>query len=286
MGAFALAIMAVFGGTQSVDAAVINANGTLTFEKTTKASPAKKAIVNKSKYKKKASKKRKVSYKKKSSVKKAYKKKKYTKRKKLSKSRKTASKRKYTKRKYVKRKSAKRNRVAKRKYAKRKYAKKSYKRKSYKKKYAKKSYKRKSYKKKYAKKSNRRKSSGRGRGSLMATLKSVKPAGLPLRLAAAVVTVESGWRVNARGSSGERGLMQLMPATARMMGARGNLYNPRINMRAGTKYLNWCYRRARKNIAVTIGCYNRGPGKMWKWSGNPITRRYVSKVRRYMGRRG
>ena len=132
--------------------------------------------------------------------------------------------------------------------------------------------------------SSRKRSRGRRTGSLMATLRSVTPKGLPLRLAAAVVTVESGWRVNARGSSGERGLMQLMPATARMMGARGNLYNPRINMRAGTKYLHWCYRRARRNVAATIGCYNRGPGKMWKWSGNPITRRYVGKVRRYMRR--
>ncbi len=196
---------------------------------------------------------------KRAALKKSYKKKKYTKRKKLRKSVKTSS-----KRKYIKRKS---KRVSKKRFTKRKYAKRSYKR-------------------RYARKSNKRRKSARrhGRGSLMATLKSVKPAGLPLRLAAAVVTVESGWRVNARGSSGERGLMQLMPATARMMGARGNLYNPRVNMRAGTKYLNWCYRRARKNVAATIGCYNRGPAKMWAWSKNRITRRYVGKVRRYMGR--
>ena len=258
MGAFALAIMTIFAGSQSADAAVMHSNDNIRFAKAEPVTQVKKARVKKS-YKKKtsirkkASIKKKSSYRKKASTKKVYKKKKYTKRKKLRKSRK---------------------RVAKRSYTKRKYAKKSYKRKSYKKRYAKKSTKRKS-------KSARR---GRGRGSLMATLASVKPAGLPLRLAAAVVTVESGWRVNARGSSGERGLMQLMPATARMMGARGNLYNPRTNMRAGTKYLNWCYRRARKNVAATIGCYNRGPGKMWKWSGNPITRRYVSKVRRYMGR--
>ncbi|MCF6199377.1 MAG: lytic transglycosylase domain-containing protein [Hyphomicrobiaceae bacterium] len=139
-------------------------------------------------------------------------------------------------------------------------------------------------KRRVARRSNRNKSRGRRTGSLMATLRSVTPKGLPVRLAAAVVTIESGWRVNARGSSGERGLMQLMPATARMMGARGNLYNPRTNMRAGTKYLHWCYRRAKRNVAATIGCYNRGPGKMWSWSKNSITRRYVSKVRRYMRR--
>lgn len=156
------------------------------------------------------------------------------------------------------------------------------------KKYSKKKYARKSKKSKrrYASKSKRRSKRVRSakRGSLMATLAAVKPKGLPLRLAAAVVTVESGWRVNARGSSGERGLMQLMPGTARQMGVRGNLYNPRVNMRAGTKYLNYCYRRARGNVAATIGCYNRGPGRMWAWNKNRITRRYVAKVRRYMGR--
>jgi len=119
----------------------------------------------------------------------------------------------------------------------------------------------------------------------MKTLAQVKPKGLPLRLAAAVVTVESGWRVNARGSSGERGLMQLMPATARRFGGSANLFNPRQNMRVGTRYLHYCYRRARGNVAATIGCYNRGPGKMWAWSRNSITRRYVGRVRRYMGRR-
>ena len=127
---------------------------------------------------------------------------------------------------------------------------------------------------------------GRGRrGRLMAVLNRVKPKGLPLRLAAAVVTVESNWRVNATGAAGERGLMQLMPATARNFGARGNLYNPATNLRVGTKYLHYCYKRARGNIAATIGCYNRGPGRMWQWSGNPITRRYVAKVRRLVGRR-
>ncbi len=127
---------------------------------------------------------------------------------------------------------------------------------------------------------------GKGhKGRLMRVLNRVKPKGLPLSLAAAVVTVESNWRVNARGASGERGLMQLMPATARNFGARGNLFNPTTNLRVGTRYLHYCYKRARRNIAATIGCYNRGPGRMWQWSSNPITRKYVARVRRMVGRR-
>ena len=125
-----------------------------------------------------------------------------------------------------------------------------------------------------------------GKGKLMGILRRVKPKGLPLGLAAAVVTVESGWRPSARGAAGEIGLMQLKRATARSFGASGNLYNPAVNMRAGTRFLHYCYRKAGGNVAATIGCYNRGPGKMWQWNGSKITRNYVRKVRRMMGRKG
>ena len=57
-----------------------------------------------------------------------------------------------------------------------------------------------------------------------------KSYGVPENLAHAVVRVESNFRPNARGSAGEIGLMQIKPATARMMGYRGSakgLYHPR-----------------------------------------------------------
>ncbi len=130
---------------------------------------------------------------------------------------------------------------------------------------------------------NRRSYRG-GSRNLRAILRRVKPKGLPYALAAAVITVESRWRVNARGGAGEYGLMQLMPATARSLGLRGNPYNPTNNMRAGTKYLYRCYRRAKGSVALTIGCYNRGPGNMYRWRNNRITRNYVAKVRRIMRR--
>ncbi len=46
--------------------------------------------------------------------------------------------------------------------------------------------------------------------------------GVPLPLAHAVIQVESNYRVDARGSAGEIGLMQIKPATARMMGYDGS----------------------------------------------------------------
>ncbi len=131
------------------------------------------------------------------------------------------------------------------------------------------------------------------RHEYMAILRRVTPKGLPLKLAAAVVTVESGWRPNLVGGVGEIGLMQLRPTTAKWMGdpqtrkahirqIRKKLYNPEFNLRIGTRYLHWCYKLAKRDIAATIGCYNRGPGRMWKWHKNKITKRYVSKVRRLL----
>ena len=50
--------------------------------------------------------------------------------------------------------------------------------------------------------------------------------GVPVSLAHAVISVESNYRPNIRGSAGEIGLMQIKPATARMMGYTGNTKRP------------------------------------------------------------
>ena len=149
---------------------------------------------------------------------------------------------------------------------------------------------------KQAKRHSRRSHGKSQKRKYFPVLRRVKPRGLPLNLANAVVTVESAWRPNAKGTSGERGLMQLMRGTARIWAPmhirhlRGSRFtraikHPTTNLRIGTRYLHWCYRRAKRNVPATIGCYNRGPGKMWKWNKNRITRLYVRKVRRLMRRR-
>lgn len=153
--------------------------------------------------------------------------------------------------------------------------------KTYKKKYKKR------YKKTYRKRSSRKRFRGVrriGRSSTISILKRVKPRGLPLNLAKAVITIESRWNPNARGAAGEKGLMQLMPATSRAWGGK-NSFNVRLNLKAGTRYLNWCYKRARKNISKTIACYNAGPGNMHRGHKIRITRKYISRVKRMLRRR-
>ena len=125
------------------------------------------------------------------------------------------------------------------------------------------------------------------RSKYLALARRHKPAGLPIRLVDAVISMESGYRPNARGSSGEIGLMQIKPATARMVrsltGVRGgSLSNPTTNLRVGMAYLHWCHKKAKGNVSATIGCYNAGPGNMWRWKKFAVTRKYVRYVRRRM----
>ncbi|MGI9463773.1 MAG: lytic transglycosylase domain-containing protein, partial [Aestuariivirgaceae bacterium] len=96
------------------------------------------------------------------------------------------------------------------------------------------------------------------RAKYLPLARRLKPAGLPISLVDAVITIESGYNPSARGRHGEIGLMQVKPATARMVRSltgvhAGSLSVPSNNLRVGMAYLNWCYKRAGRNVSVTIG---------------------------------
>ena len=145
--------------------------------------------------------------------------------------------------------------------------------------------------KKTASKSSRKKttvkttvrSSGKG-GSYQTIIAQYASAyGVPVSLANAVVRVESNYRANARGAAGEIGLMQIKPATARMMGYRGSakgLYNPDTNIKYGMKYLAKAHKLGGGTTCGTILKYNAGHGAKRM---NPISSRYCSKVKRILG---
>lgn len=107
--------------------------------------------------------------------------------------------------------------------------------------------------------------------------------GIPASLAHAVITVESNYRVNARGSAGEIGLMQIKPSTARGMGYSGSakgLYNPETNIQYGMKYLAKAHELAGGDTCGTILRYNAGHGARRM---NPVSAAYCSKVKRQIG---
>lgn len=104
--------------------------------------------------------------------------------------------------------------------------------------------------------------------------------GVPLSLAHAVVRVESNYRADARGRAGEIGLMQIKPATARMMGYSGSakgLFDPETNIKYGMLYLAKAHQLGGGALCQTILKYNAGHAAKRM---NPVSAAYCVKVKR------
>lgn len=80
---------------------------------------------------------------------------------------------------------------------------------------------------------------------------------LPVGLLHAVISVESGYIANAVSPKGAKGLMQLMPATARRFGV-ADPFEPRDNVRAGARYLKWLLQRFEGDLELALAAYNAG----------------------------
>lgn len=105
---------------------------------------------------------------------------------------------------------------------------------------------------------------------------------VPVSLAHAVVKIESNYRPNARGRAGEIGLMQIKPATARMMGYSGSakgLYDPETNIKWGMKYLAKARELGDGSTCGTILKYNAGHGARRM---NKVSAAYCGKVKRHL----
>ena len=109
-----------------------------------------------------------------------------------------------------------------------------------------------------------------------------KQYGVNENLIKSVITAESCFKIRARSHKGARGLMQLMPATARRFGVR-NSYNSHQNIGAGTKYLRWLLDRYRGNVHFALAGYNAGEGKVDRYGGIPPYKETREYVRRVMG---
>jgi hypothetical protein len=106
--------------------------------------------------------------------------------------------------------------------------------------------------------------------------------GVSSSLIKAVITVESCFRSKAHGSLGEKGLMQLMPATARRFNIR-NGYSAQQNINGGARYLGYLLQRYSGNVQRTVAAYNAGEGNI-KPNGRIPNKYYVSKVMQAYGK--
>ncbi|PIE54311.1 MAG: lytic transglycosylase [Dethiosulfovibrio peptidovorans] len=109
--------------------------------------------------------------------------------------------------------------------------------------------------------------------------------GVDEKLVRSVISVESAWRPDALSSKGARGLMQLMPGTARMLGVDPD--DPVQNIEGGVKYLSMLSEKYKGNLEKILAAYNAGPSRVDQYDGIPPyreTENYVRKVLRlYQG---
>jgi hypothetical protein len=87
---------------------------------------------------------------------------------------------------------------------------------------------------------------------------------IPFAIVDAVMRVESGYDPGARGDVGEVGLMQILPATADMLGFKGPLSaltEPQTNIAYGTQYLAEAWRLSGQDICTTVMKYRAGHGE-------------------------
>lgn len=100
-------------------------------------------------------------------------------------------------------------------------------------------------------------------------------------LVAAVIRVESNWQPRALSPKGARGLMQLMPATARRLGVT-KAFDPAQNVTGGVRYLSLLADRfGEHEVEKVLAAYNAGEGAVEEYEGVPPyreTRDYVRKV--------
>jgi hypothetical protein len=133
--------------------------------------------------------------------------------------------------------------------------------------------------------------SGTERGWLQLPLPDLAPYAREIREAAArygveeglikaVIRVESGFNSRAVSPKGARGLMQLMPGTASMLGVRDS-FDPRQNIDGGVRHLRGLIDRFGSDLKLALAAYNAGEQAVMNHRGIPPyreTRDYVTRI--------
>ena len=116
---------------------------------------------------------------------------------------------------------------------------------------------------------------------------AAKTFALEPELLHAVISAESAYNPFARSSKGARGLMQLMPETAKRYGVR-NSFDPAQNIVGGAAYLKDLLIMFGNDVQLAVAAYNAGEGKVMKhgYKVPPYreTMLYVPKVMSYYKR--
>lgn len=83
-----------------------------------------------------------------------------------------------------------------------------------------------------------------------------------------LIRQESAFNPSAKSRVGARGLMQLMPRTAKSINrtiSSRSLNNPNTNLRLGIKYFETLYSKYDENLVYTLAAYNAGESRVKRW---------------------
>jgi soluble lytic murein transglycosylase-like protein len=100
------------------------------------------------------------------------------------------------------------------------------------------------------------------------------------KLVASVIATESNFDPRAISPKNARGLMQLLPDTARRLGVT-DIFDAEQNINAGTRYLRELLDRYDGDLTLALAAYNAGPDRVAQYNGvppYPETRAYISRV--------
>ena len=101
-------------------------------------------------------------------------------------------------------------------------------------------------------------------------------------LVLAMIRVESNFNAFAVSHKGAKGLMQLMPGTARFHKV-DNVYDPMQNIYGGVRHFRLLLDRFDGNVQLALAAYNAGAGAVAKYNRIPPYRETRNYVRRVMG---
>jgi hypothetical protein len=100
-------------------------------------------------------------------------------------------------------------------------------------------------------------------------------------LVSALIRAESNYQPHAISRKGARGLMQLMPATARRLSV-AYPFDPRGNVRGGVKYLRQLADRFSNKPELILAAYNAGEDAVESYGGIPPYRETIGYVKRIL----